>query len=240
MLPYISIGQLKISTYYSAMVLGFVLTLVLMLLKSRRERYRLSYLQSIVFSTTELICGILGCKLLFILENLSWVQKNEFTFGGFSFYGAVFLVPLVMPLVCKLIKIDLRDCLDHSAICIIAMLGAIRFGCYLNGCCGGQVFQIGDYYFTLPTQLIESAVDFLILFLLLRDEKKGTAHGLLYPKMMLLYGGARFFIEFLRNTTKDWLFLSHAQWFSIIAVILGVTFGILLKKQKTLGAEAAD
>lgn len=232
MLPYINIGQIKIPTYYSAMVLGFVLTIMLMLLRSRRERYNLSFHQSIIFSTTELLCGILGCKLLFIIENITWIQKNGFTLGGFSFYGAVFLIPLIMPSICKLIKINIRDSLDHSAICIIAMLGTIRIGCYLNGCCGGRVFNIADYYFTLPTQIIEAALDFLILHIFLKYEKKGIARGFFYPKLLLLYGGGRFFIEFLRSTDKDWLSLSHAQWFSIISVIIGVIFEIIFRKQK--------
>ena len=240
MLPYITIGQLKIPTYYSAMILGFALTIVLMLLKPRRERYNLSCFQSIVFSTTELICGILGCKLLFVLENMDWVKKNGFTFGGFSFYGAVFLIPLIMPLICKLIKINLRDSLDNSAICIIAMLGAIRFGCFLNGCCGGRVFHIGDFYFTLPVQLIESAYDFIVLFMLLKYEKERVACGFLYPRLLLFYGSARFFIEFLRSTSKDWLYLSHAQWFSIIAVIIGIVFEIIFRKQKTYGNSSVE
>lgn len=227
MFPYIYIGQLKISLYYSAMVLGYILMIVVMLLKKRRERCGLSRLGAVAFATVVLIFGLVGCKLLYILENISWIQKNGFTLGGFSFYGAVFLMPLVMPLVGKLFKLHWRDTLDSSAICILTMLGTIRLGCYLNGCCGGSVFHIGDYYFTFPTQLIECICDCAFLYALLKWEEKGTARGFLYPRFLLLYGGARFFIEFLRNTPKDWLYLSHAQWFSAGALLVGIAFEIV-------------
>jgi len=231
MLPYVNIGELKIPTYYTAMVLGYILMVVLMLLKTRREKYGLNRIKSVAFATGELIVGILGCKILFILENLDYVKNNGLTLGGFSFYGAMFLIPLLMPLIGKLLRLNFRDSLDCAAVCIIAMLGTIRIGCFLNGCCGGRVFNIGDFYFTFPTQLIECIFDFLVLFVLLKNEKKGVVQGLFYPKLLLLYGSARFLIEFLRNTDKDWLYLSHAQWFSIAAIITGVILEIILKKQ---------
>lgn len=206
--------------------------IVMMLLKKRREQYGLGRFGAMYFATMELIFGVIGCKILYILENISWIRQNGFTLGGFSFYGAVFLLPLVMPLIGKTLKLHWRACLDNAAICILAMLGTIRLGCYLNGCCGGNVFHIGEFYFTFPTQLIECIWDFAVLSALLKWEEKRDMQGFLYPRFLLLYGGARFFIEFLRNTTKDWLYFSHAQWFSAVAIIIGVVFEILLRKKR--------
>lgn len=240
MLPYIHIGQVKIPTYYSAMILGFVMMIVFMLLPKRREKYGLSRGKAVVFATMELIFGVLGCKILYILENINLVQKNGLTFGGFSFYGSVFLIPPMMLLVGKLLGLSSRDSLDNSAICILAMLGTIRLGCFLNGCCGGRVFSIGDFYFTFPTQLMECIVDFAILYLLLKWEKEGVAHGFIYPRFLLFYGSVRFLLEFLRNTPKDWLYFSHAQWFSAAAILIGVLFEIVLRKQRKLSTEAQE
>ncbi len=237
MLPYLYIGQWKISLYYTAMVLGYVMMIVIMLPKTRRERYGLSRLGSVYFATMELIFGVLGCKLLYTLECISLVRQTGFTLGGFSFYGAVFLLPLVMPLIGKTLKLHWRASLDNAAVCILAMLGTIRLGCYLNGCCGGNVFYVGDFSFTFPTQLIECVWDFAVLFLLLKWEKAGKAPGSLYPRFLLLYGGARFFIEFLRNTTKDWLGFSHAQWFSAAAILMGVAFELSLGKRRKEAAQ---
>lgn len=221
MLPYVYIGQLKLSCYYLAMALGFVFMVVLMLLKYRRAMYGLRPVKAVLFAVIVLILGILGCKLLFVLENIAWVLKKGFTLGGFSFYGAVLLIPLLIPLFGKLLRLDARASLDSAAICIVAMLGTIRIGCFLNGCCGGRIFSIGEYDFSFPTQLIECVCDFLILAYLLKKEKDGDAKGMLYPRFLLFYGIARFLIEFLRNTDKDWLYLSHAQWFSLAAILVG-------------------
>ena len=237
MLPYFYIGQLKISCYYLAMALGFVAMLVLMLLKYRRAMYGLRPAKAVVFAVLVLIVGILGCKLLFLLENIKWVMKNGFTLGGFSFFGAVLLIPLLMPLFGKLLRLDARASLDSSAICIAAMLGTIRIGCFLNGCCGGRIFTIGSFDFSFPTQLIECACDFLILALLLKNEKTGGFKGALYPRFLLFYGIARFLIEFMRNTDKDWLYLSHAHWFSLAAVLIGAVFEIRRRKR---GQNASD
>ena len=219
------------------MLLGYVMMIVMMLLKKRRELYGHGRFGAVYFATMELIFGVIGCKILYVFENISWIRENGFTLGGFSFYGAVFLLPLVIPLIGKTIKLRWCAAMDSAAICILAMLGTIRLGCYLNGCCGGNVFQIGEFYFTFPTQLIECIWDFAILFTLLKWEETGSSRGFLYPRFLLLYGGARFFIEFLRNTTKDWLYFSHAQWFSAAAIIIGVVFEILLRKQRDLKAQ---
>lgn len=232
MLPYIYIGQLKISLYYTAMILGYVMMVVFMLLKSRRTKYGLNPLQSVIFATAELIFGVLGCKILFILEDIPNVIENGLSFGGFSFYGSVLLIPLLMPLIGKLLHLNWRDTLDNSAICILAMLSTIRIGCFLAGCCGGITLVAGgDFYFKVPTQLMECACSTIILILLLKWEKRGVANGFFYPTLLITYGCARFLIEFLRDTAKDWLHLSHGQWFSIAAIIAGVTFEILLRKQ---------
>ena len=215
------------------MFLGYVLMVVLMMLKYRRRMYDLSPLKSFLFATLGVVVGVVGCKVLFVLEKFEWVVKTGFTFGGFSFYGAVLLSLLIMPLCKKPFRLDTRSVLDCTAICIVAMLGTIRIGCYCNGCCGGRVFGSGENLFTLPTQLIECALDFAILFLLLKYEKRGGFQGRLYPKFLLFYGVGRFFIEFLRATDKDWLYLSHAQWFSIVAVIIGITFEIRSAKHHT-------
>lgn len=224
MIPYFYIGYVRVSNYYLAMFAGYVFMVILMLLNYRRKFYNLNPIKSITFATIVLILGILGCKLLFILENIMWVKKHKLTFGGFSFYGAALLMPLFIPLFGRLLHLNVQSSLDCSAICIVAMLGTIRIGCFLNGCCGGKVFSFERFDFSFPTQIIESACDFLILTFLLQKEKKRTFKGLLYPLFLISYGTIRFFLEFIRNTDKNWIGLSHAQWFSIISVIIGILF----------------
>ena len=70
-------------------------------------------------------------------------------------------------------------------------------------------------------------------------EKSGDKPGVLYPCFLLSYGVLRFFVEFFRDTAKDWLYMSHGQWFSIVAILIAVT---VLKRKKITdgGTESND
>ena len=212
MLPELHIFSLTISTYYFMMFVGFVFMLVLMI--RRRRRYHLGVICAILFTVCIMLSGVAGCKLLFILEN--WGEP--ITIGGFSFFGAVFLVPPLIALLGLLFRLRPGQSINASAPCVNAMVGTIRVGCFLNGCCGGWATTSGFHW---PTQAIESVGDFVILFWLLSKEENGDR--ILYFRFMLAYSILRFFIEFLRDTPKDWLALSHGQWFAVAAAIIAVT-----------------
>ena len=222
MLPHINIFGLSISTYYSMMFAGFIFMMILMI--KRRRRFRLGIPGAVIYTILIMFSGVLGCKVLYILENLDEVRESGISLGGFSFFGAVFLVAPLMALFGLLFRLKPKESLDASAPCVCAMVGTIRVGCFLNGCCGGWTTSSG---FTWPTQAIESICDFLILFWLLRSEEKGK--GDLYPKFALSYSVIRFFIEFFRDTPKDWLSLSDGQWFSIAAALISLSYFVVKK-----------
>lgn len=225
MLPIIAIGNLTISTYYLFMALGFVAMVYLMV--RRRAIFSLTVLEAILLSCLIMISGLVGCKALFILENLQYTRESGITLGGFSFFGAVFFVPAAMSLLGKLFCLKPGQSLDACAPCVCAMVGTIRVGCFLNDCCGGWALPNG---FRFPTQAIESIGDFVILFWLLDLEERGKQK--LYPRFMLAYGILRFAVEFLRDTPKDWLGLSHGQWFAIAA---GIAAAIAMASGKKRG-----
>lgn len=182
--------------------------LILMLL--RRRRFCLSALQATLFTLLLLVTGIAGAKLLYFLES------GLVSFSGMSFFGAVYLVAVVMPLIGLLFGLKPYKSLDACAPCVAAIVGFQRFGCFCAGCCGG--IPLGSSGMTWPTQLIEGAGDMLLLYLILVAEEKEKYRGKSYPIFLLCYGVMRFVIEFVRDTTKDWLGLSHGQWFSIIGI----------------------
>ena len=122
-----------------------------------------------------------------------------------------------------------------------------RIGCFLAGCCYGRettsrfgvVFPEGGLapagVKLIPTQLISSAGDFLIMIVLLlyyrKNKKDGTPGnvGFLY---MLLYGVGRFLVEFLRNDNRGgaWMF-STSQWISMLIVAGGIVLYLVNKKR---------
>lgn len=142
--------------------------------------------------------------------------------GGVSFYGSVFFIPLLMPLVGLLFRLKPGQTMDLCGPCVAIMIGCMRFSCFLTGCCGGWTVCVGTLCFEWPTQVMDSIGDFAIMTYLLYSEEKKPQSGKLYPMFMIAYSVMRFGLEFLRDTAKDWLYLSHGQWFAITAVLLGV------------------
>ena len=198
--------------YYFFLSVGAVAMLILMLW--RRNRFALSFRQAGLYTVLLLITGIAGAKLLFFFE------CGMESFSGMSFFGAVFLVLLVMPCVSLAFKLKPLASLDACAPCVAAIVGFQRFGCYCAGCCGG--IPMGSHDIVWPTQLMEGFGDMGILALLLWLEQRGKLRGYAYPVFLIAYGILRFTIEFVRDTPKDWCGISHGQCFSLAGILLAV------------------
>lgn len=219
MIPQIHLLGLTISTYWTMFFVGLIGIGVLTLL--RRRRYRLSVPAGLIFTLYMPVLGLLGAKLLYVLENLDMVRLVGLKLGGLSFFGSVWLILLLMPVLGLSLKLRPGESLDAAAPGVAVMIGFLRVGCFFNGCCGGVTVRRASSSFTYPTQMIESIGDFLILFLLLEWEKRDGHEGKLYPGFLVLYGVLRFTVEFMRNTPKGNLGLSNGHWYSIASMILG-------------------
>lgn len=155
------------------------------------------------------------------------------SFSGMSFFGAVYLVLLAMPVIGLAFKMNARESLDACAPCVAAIVGFQRFGCYCAGCCGG--IPMGNSKALWPTQIMEGFGDMSILVLILWLEQSKKMTGLSYSVFLIAYGIMRFFIEFVRDTTKDWYGFSHGQWFALAGMLLAIVLIIgdaKWKKQK--------
>lgn len=214
------LNRFGISSFPLMLTIGTLGMLICMI--RRRNRFNLSVLQCAVLTLLLTLVGVIGAKLLFVLENIQNALKNGISLGGVSFFGSVFLIPLLMPQVGKLFRLKAWQTMDICGPCVAVMIGCLRFNCVISGCCGGWEACIGNLCFMWPTQAMDSIGDFAILTLLLQWENDGKMNRKLHPMFMLLYGSMRFFIEFLRDTPKDWLYLSHGQWFSVISILIAI------------------
>ena len=186
------------------------------------------------------ICGFIGAKLLYVIVEFDrFLDKPLAVLGseGFVVYGGIITGVLSAILYCKKKNLVFLDYFDLLSPSIALAQGFGRIGCFLAGCCYGKETQcfLGITFpegslapagvKLLPTQLISSAGDFLIMALLLlysRYSKKRGNVGALY---MVLYGVGRFLVEFLRSDDRGSVgFLSTSQFISI-GIVLG---GILL------------
>lgn len=225
MMTAINLGWCEISIFQLMLAIG-ILGMFLCSYE-RRSLFKLPGWRCGVFVVLLTGVGVVGSMLLYYLETG--------VFGGVSFYGAVFLIPVIMPLFGFLFQLKLGQTMDICGPCVAIMIGCLRFSCFLTGCCGGWTACIGSICFEWPTQMMDSIGDFAIMTWLLHKESKEPQSGKLYPILMVAYSTMRFFLEFLRDTPKDWMHLSHGQWFAILAAAIGLSWiGILNYRHKVV------
>lgn len=230
MIPVIHIGQIEFSTYWLMFGIGTVGMMIYLLTRCRQ--LSLTVPRSILFTCFLTIVGLSGAKILYILENLQRTLEDGISLSGVSFFGSVFLIPVLMPLIGRLFRLDRGTTMDICGPCVAIMIGCMRFGCFLQGCCGGWEAQLGSVSFIWPTQALESIWDFALLIWLTQKEGDEKYKDKLYPFFMIGYSAARFMLEFLRNTPKDWLYFSHGQWFAVAAVLIGAIWIQNSKKEQ--------
>lgn len=223
MLPTISILGHSYSTQWTIFTVGSIFAVVMNLL--RHKKIDCKKWQIVLVTVLSLIFSLLGAKILFYLENPHTLLEQGVRLGGVSFFGALFFVPIAFYGVAKIMGISYGKLMDFVSPSLMFMLTVLRLGCYFSGCCGGiAVYFAGEYLEQFPTQITEVVFDLLILIGLLLYEKFWDNYGRLYCFIMLYYGLVRFFLEFLRDTQKNWLGMSHGQWFAIISVIVSGYF----------------
>ena len=227
MMPAIVLGGVTLSTYWLMFAAGLAGMAALMV--RSRGRYGLSAGKAAAFALVLAVCGLLGTKVLYVLENWRETLENGLTLGGQSFFGAVFLIPPLMGAAGLLFGLAPGRSLDACAPCVAVMIACMRVGCFFNGCCGGWEMTLGGLRFRWPTQAMEGAGDFLLLGLLLQMEGRDAFPRRRYAVFMAGYGVLRFFVEFLRDTPKDWLGFGHGQWFARLSILIG---GALLLPEK--------
>lgn len=169
------------------------------------------------------ITGVTGTMIL------AYIELGEF--GGTSFYGAVFLVPILI-LPAMLMKITYKDILNLCAPAECAMLVVMRFNCLENGCCFGRYLPQLEFQF--PNQVAEMVVGVTIMVTLIRMHRKDRQVQL-YPWYMILYGTCRFILQGFRyGGTDPWVLgLSQGHFWSLVSIAIGAAWLLLSKKQKT-------
>ena len=220
MYPHFKIGGHEFSTYWMIFLVGIILIFGINCFRGKKQKKK----TGTVFAMTLffILVSLAGAKILYYLENISVLMTRGIRLNGVSFFGAVFLAPLGGLLATKITGEKWRDLMDFYTPSLVLMLAVLRVGCYVSGCCGGISVTLGGIYISVfPAQLTECAGDLLILAGLLLYEKYWDRTGRLYPFFMVYYGCLRFLLEFVRDTSKNLLGMSHGQWFSVIAVIIG-------------------
>ncbi|MCR5266957.1 MAG: prolipoprotein diacylglyceryl transferase [Lachnospiraceae bacterium] len=169
-------------------------------------------------------------------------------FGGMVFYGGLLggIVAGVWYIRrLKHIRLDPVVYADAYAPAIPLFHVFGRIGCFLGGCCYGMECRWGFVYHDapipesngvvrLPIQLIESAANLLLFFILHRMSKKKPFRGKLICSYLIMYAPMRFVLEFFRgDVARGFLFqLSTSQWISILILIAAVISLFVFRKKE--------
>jgi phosphatidylglycerol:prolipoprotein diacylglycerol transferase len=214
------------------------------------------------------LCGILGAKILYIINDWSSYVAHPAEIFSISTLqaGGVFSGGLIGALLAAVWYIR-KHHLPALATCDafapgLALGHAIgRIGCFAAGCCWGKpTTHWWGVTFTNPvanalvgtplnealepTQLFESAIELANFFLLMWMFKRKKFDGQVFGAYLILYGVARFFLEFLRDDPgRGSVFggvMTGTQLISIGLVILGgLIWWLRAGVPRTLPAEAA-
>ncbi len=227
-----SIGPLTIHGYGLMIALGFLLCVGMAMY--RAKRHDLDPEAIVDIALLGIISGFLGAKLLYIIVEFKAFLANPLgVLGseGFVVYGGVAAGVLAGLIYCRRKKLVFLEYFDLAAPAIALAQGFGRLGCLLAGCCYGRetdawfgiTFPQGALAPSgvklIPTQLISSVGDFLIVLLLILYHKRAKHTGDVGAAYMLLYGVGRFLVEFLRSDERGSIgFLSTSQVISIVVV----------------------
>jgi len=133
------------------------------------------------------IGGFLGAKILYVIvEFKTFIKDPKTVLGseGFVVYGGIIAGFLTAIVYCRIKKLYFLEYFDLAVASISMAQGFGRIGCFLAGCCYGRettsrfgvVFPEGGLapagVKLIPTQLISSAGDFLIMIVLLLYYRK--------------------------------------------------------------------
>lgn len=204
--------------------LGSVGMFISMLLQ-KKQYPRVAVWKMALLTLWLLITGVFGTMVL------AYIELGEF--GGTSFYGAVFLVPLLI-VPAMLMKLTYKDILNLCATAECAMMVVMRFDCLDKGCCFGRYLpQLG---FQFPSQISEMIVGVTIMVLLMQTLRKDR-QAQLYPRYMLLYGLCRFILQGFRyGGTNPWILgLSQGHFWSLLSMLIGGAWLLLSRRRKTAG-----
>jgi phosphatidylglycerol---prolipoprotein diacylglyceryl transferase len=111
-----------------------------------------------------LLTGVAGSRLSHVLENWSVYTNPQRGFvgnfldainiraGGLTFYGGFILATPCCIAYALHKRLPLLRFIDVAAVIVMIGLGFGRIGCYLNGCCYGELLPNGAASFGLVTQ----------------------------------------------------------------------------------------
>ena len=247
-----SIGPLTIHTYGLLVAIGFVLGI---LVAVRTGKYVGMTAQHVIdMGFIIMVSGIIGSRLAYILENVSYYYAHPLDMvrlwhGGLVFSGGLIAVLLVMIWYARQHQLSIWRVGDvwTPAVALGQAIG--RIGCFMAGCCYGRPTDVcWAVTFTNPksiaplniplhpTQLYSSLSGLIIFIVLMVLTAKKKFEGQVMLWFLILHSTGRLLIERFRGDDRGSIF-GNSGWTltQLLAMIILIASVILLFTRKSQG-----
>lgn len=225
------IGPFTIYSYGLILAIAFMVSAVLARMQAKRQGINPDTIFNLLFLA--FISGVIGARIFYVIENFGYYRKNPLEIimlqqGGLSWFGGLILGAFFSFAYLRNKKLPAYKVLDLISP-YLALAGAIgRIGCFLNGCCYGEIADFGIYFpahgnILIPTQLY-SSLALLAIFIILRIlQERAHKDGQIFYAYLFLYSIKRFLIEFWRADNPAIFYgLTLFQLACIIIIILAI------------------
>ena len=241
-----TIGSIEVR-WYGILIALAVLSVILWMVRQVKTRTDLPSQPDIILAPVGIISGIIGAKLVHVLEQPTLYIQNPaaiFSGGGLAIYGGVLGATLGIYIYVRLSR-HLKQqhtgfFIDLIAPGIILAQAIGRIGCTINGCCYGKptplpwslVYTHPNSYAPLntplyPTQPYEIIFCLIGFAILLKLRGRLKPDGSLFLVYLIMYSAWRLGVGFLR--VADVYFISGLSQAQIISlVVLAVSIALLV------------
>lgn len=236
----VSFGPITIHSYGFVIAVGILSSLYLMTIVSERTGFPPpDKVFDLVFVVV--FAGFVGARLFYVIQEWHWYRGHPLEMfqiwkGGLTYYGGMMTSFAAFSVYVKLVRLPFLASADF-VIPYIALTHAFgRLGCFLNGCCYGNVCHLpwavkfpALPYPVHPTQIYEAVFNLILFGFLVWFYARRRFSGQITSVYLIAYPVGRFFLEFLRGDQQPHLFsLTLQQILSLTFMAVGlILYGIL-------------
>jgi phosphatidylglycerol:prolipoprotein diacylglycerol transferase len=254
------IGPLSLHSYGVLLALAFLAGLWAAGWQARKAGMNASAIADMAVYV--LIAGLVGAKLLLLVVEWSHYSRNprelfSLVQSGGVFYGGLIGALPVAWWYARRHSLSGWQTADVLAPAVVIGQSVGRIGCLAAGCCHGRAAEVpwaisfSDEYARSvsgtplgtplhPTQIYESVACLIIFFILVAIASRKKFHGQVALAYVVLYGIARFVIEFYRgDVVRGAMFdgaLSTSQFIAILMILGAALIAPLAYKKHRVAA----